>query len=72
MSALDYILFTHYNSPFTVTAIVKCIFDFVCLVHVRSGSSTRISPLLTAKLKYLHDFLTFTDEKYICDMSVMH
>ncbi len=28
--------------------------------------------LLTAKWIYLHDFLTFTDEKYTCDVSVMH
>ncbi len=35
-------------------------------VHARRSSSTRISPLP------LHSFLTFTDEKYIRDMSVMH
>ncbi len=35
-------------------------------------SSTRVSPLLTAKWIYLHDFLTFTDEKCTRDMSVMH
>ncbi len=40
--------------------------------HARSSSSTRVSPLLTEKCIYLHDFLTFTDEKYTCDMSVMH
>ncbi len=40
--------------------------------HARSSSSTRVSPLLTEKFIYLHDFLTFTDEKYTCDMSVMH
>ncbi len=27
MTVLAYILFTYYNSPFTVTAIIKCIFD---------------------------------------------
>jgi len=29
-------------------------------------------PLLIAKWIYLHDFLTFTDEKYTRDMSVIH
>ncbi len=42
-------------------------------VHAWSSSSGRVSPLLKAKkLIYLHDFLTFTDEKYSRDMSVMH
>ncbi len=26
-TVLAYILFTHYNNPFTVSAIIKCIFD---------------------------------------------
>ncbi len=61
------IVFTHYNSPFTVTGI-KCIFDSELLCSVclaRSSSSTCVSPLLTTKWIYLHDFLTFTDENIL-------
>ncbi len=39
---------------------------------MRNSSSTRVSPLMTAKWIYLHNFLTFTDEKYSRDMSVMY
>ncbi len=69
MPVLDYILFTHYNSPFTVTAIIKCKFDSellcsICLASILAASHP--------KWIYLHDFLTFTDKKNTCDMSVMH
>ncbi len=42
------------------------------LFSAQQRSSTRARPLLTGKWIYLLDFLTFTDEKYTCDMSVMH
>ncbi len=42
------------------------------LTKINSSLTTRVSTLLTAKLIYLHDFQTFTDEKYTRDMSVMH
>ncbi len=41
------------------------------LFSAQQRSSTHGSPLLTAKWIYLHDFLTYTDEKYTCNMSVM-
>ncbi len=70
-TVLAYILFTDYNSPFTVTAIIKCIFDSELLHSVCLARSSARS-LQTAKWIYLHDFLTFTDENYTCDISVMH
>ncbi len=42
------------------------------ILSAQQRSSTRVRPLLKAKWIYLHDFLTFTDEKYTRDMSVMH
>ncbi len=27
LAVLSFVLFTHYNNPFTVTAIIECIFD---------------------------------------------
>ncbi len=40
-TVLAYILFNHYNSPFTVTPIIKCIFDsewlrFICFARMRA------------------------------------
>ncbi len=40
MPVLDYILSTHYNSLFTVTAIIKCIFDSKLLFSAQQRSST--------------------------------
>ncbi len=60
MTVLDYIVFTHYNSPFTVTAIIKCKFDSELLCSVCLAS---ILAATHPKWIYLHDFLTFTDTK---------
>ncbi len=45
--ALAYILFTHYNSPFTVTAIIKYIFDSVRIIalHLCSACAAAARPL---------------------------
>ncbi len=42
-TVLAYILFTHYNSPFTVTAIIKLIFDSellrsICLARIHAAA----------------------------------
>ncbi len=67
MTVLDYIVFTHYNSPFACYCYheMHILIRFIALhlfsAHARSSSSTRVSPLLTAKWIYLYDFLTFRD-----------
>ncbi len=49
-----------------------CLFLPLFSVNACNSSSTRVNPLMAAKWIYLHDFLTFTDEKYTRDMFVMH
>ncbi len=44
----------------------------LCMLAAALVHSRKPRPLLTEKWIYLHDFLTFTDEKYTCDVSVMH
>ncbi len=55
--------------PVCTCILAECIFysELAAIVHSRKPRS-----LLAAKWISLHDFLTFTDEKYTCDVSVMH
>ncbi len=47
--------------------------EFVELSHqVWEFTLIRLTHSWQKKYIYLHDFLTFTDEKYTCDMSVLH
>ncbi len=65
--------FSRMHILFRIIAII--LFCSVCVACMRAAAlvrSRKPRPLLTAKWIYLHDFLTFTDEKYTCDVSVMH
>ncbi len=58
MTVLDYILFIHYNSPFKVTALIKCIFDSE-LLHSICLARSSARPLLTAKWIYVYAWLSY-------------